>query len=55
MSQMVEADNIQNSRENKASTANTSGWLYRYLPILSWLPPYKRSWLRFDLIAGATV
>jgi sulfate permease, SulP family len=25
------------------------------VPILSWLPSYQRSWLRFDLIAGLTV
>jgi high affinity sulfate transporter 1 len=29
--------------------------LRRYLPILIWLPAYDRSFLRFDLIAGATV
>jgi sulfate permease, SulP family len=27
----------------------------RFLPILSWLPAYDRSLLRFDVIAGATV
>jgi high affinity sulfate transporter 1 len=27
----------------------------RYLPILTWLPAYDRSFLRFDVIAGATV
>jgi sulfate permease, SulP family len=27
----------------------------RYLPILVWLPAYDRSFLRFDVIAGATV
>ncbi len=27
----------------------------RYLPILSWLPRYDRSWLRFDVIAGLTL
>jgi sulfate permease, SulP family len=27
----------------------------RFLPILVWLPAYDRSFLRFDLIAGATV
>jgi hypothetical protein len=55
MLQMAEEGNIQNSRGNKAGAAHTSGWLYRYLPLLSWLPSYQRSWLRFDLIAGATV
>jgi high affinity sulfate transporter 1 len=27
----------------------------RYVPILTWLPAYDRGFLRFDLIAGATV
>jgi sulfate permease, SulP family len=27
----------------------------RFVPILRWLPKYDRRWLRFDLIAGATV
>jgi high affinity sulfate transporter 1 len=27
----------------------------RYIPILSWLPGYDRSWLRFDVIAGLTL
>src|ERR1700742_513904 len=27
----------------------------RFLPILVWLPAYDRSFLRFDVIAGATV
>ena len=27
----------------------------RYVPILSWLPAYDRSQIRFDVIAGATV
>jgi sulfate permease, SulP family len=29
--------------------------LRRYVPILNWLPAYHRSFLRFDVIAGATV
>ena len=29
--------------------------LKRYLPILQWLPQYRRGWLRPDLIAGLTV
>ena len=27
----------------------------RFVPILQWLPKYDRQWLRFDVIAGATV
>ena len=30
-------------------------FLQQYLPITVWLPHYRRSWLRFDLIAGVTV
>ena len=26
----------------------------KYIPILDWLPSYKSSWLRLDLIAGLT-
>jgi high affinity sulfate transporter 1 len=29
--------------------------LRRYVPILSWLPRYDRGFLRFDVIAGATI
>src|SRR5512136_3224468 len=29
--------------------------LKRNIPILSWLPRYNRSWLRFDIIAGLTL
>lgn len=29
--------------------------LRRFVPIVRWLPAYDGSWLRFDLIAGATV
>ena len=29
--------------------------LKKYLPILDWLPHYKREWLRFDIIAALSV
>lgn len=29
--------------------------LHRFVPITRWLPRYDRSWLRFDVIAGATI
>src|SRR5215470_13464850 len=29
--------------------------LHRFLPILTWLPGYDRGFLRFDVVAGATV
>ena len=31
------------------------GRLNRYLPIMTWLPKYQKSWLRPDVIAGLTV
>ena len=27
----------------------------RFVPLLTWLPAYDRSWLRFDVVAGATI
>jgi SulP family sulfate permease len=36
--------------EPAARRATVHSW-----PILSWLPGYQRSWLRFDLVAGLTV
>jgi sulfate permease, SulP family len=29
--------------------------LRRFVLILTWLPAYDRKWLRFDVIAGATI
>src|SRR5260370_9224141 len=52
---MAEVSKKQSPLEHKENAAKPRGWLTRYLPILSWLPSYQRSWLRFDLIAGATV
>ena len=37
-----------------SKTQKTHG-LKKYIPILGWLPKYKSSWLRMDLIAGLTV
>ena len=39
--------------ENK--TKPQPNTLVRFLPILSWLPGYERSWLRLDIIAGLTL
>jgi MFS superfamily sulfate permease-like transporter len=39
--------------ENKAEPPPS--FLARYLPILTWLPKYDRSWLTADAIAGLTV
>jgi len=33
----------------------TSNKLSDFLPILSWLPSYDRSWLSLDIIAGLTL
>ena len=52
---MAAEGNIQNSSEKKARVVHTRRWIAHYLPILSWLPSYRPSWLRFDLIAGLTV
>jgi sulfate permease, SulP family len=41
--------------EHGGSEAKHPEWLSRYLPIISWLPSYQRSWLRFDVIAGVTM
>ncbi len=39
-----------------SSAAESSiGWLKSVLPILEWLPSYKKSWFRFDLIAGLSL
>jgi len=37
------------------AAAGRSSRIARYLPILSWLPGYDRSWLTFDVIAGLTL
>src|SRR2546423_14447770 len=52
---MAEVSNKQSPLEHKENAAKQRRLLTRYLPILSWLPSYQRSWLRFDVIAGATV
>jgi sulfate permease, SulP family len=36
------------------SSRGLSGQLQRYLPILSWLPAYRREWLSGDIAAGLT-
>lgn len=52
---MAEVDNTHRPLEHGGSEARQRGCLSRYFPILTWLPSYQRSWLRYDLIAGATV
>ena len=36
-------------------TAETVTGIRRFIPILSWLPRYDRSWLTVDIIAGLTL
>ena len=36
-------------------TAETATGIRRFIPILSWLPRYDRSWLSIDIIAGLTL
>jgi len=40
---------------SSAQTAQHVNTLTRFIPILSWLPHYDRSWLRGDVIAGVTI
>ena len=40
---------------NETSSTDFKKLLHRYLPILRWLPKYKPSWLRYDLISGLTI
>lgn len=39
----------------KISTLGTRQFLYRRLPVLKWLPKYKKSYIVPDLVAGLTV
>jgi MFS superfamily sulfate permease-like transporter len=36
----------------KNDTKTLANRLDQHVPILKWLPPYDRSWLRADVIAG---
>jgi MFS superfamily sulfate permease-like transporter len=38
----------------KAAEQQATG-IWRYLPILGWLPQYRSKWLRLDFIAGLTI
>ncbi|KAB3544661.1 MAG: SulP family inorganic anion transporter [ANME-2 cluster archaeon] len=40
---------------NETSPTDHKNLFHRHLPILTWLPKYKPSWLRHDLIAGLTI
>jgi len=41
--------------QNKLPAAESKSGFARYMPILTWLSKYDRSWLRLDLIAGLTI
>ncbi len=50
------------SRREAGGCRDVSAWaappprgVRRYVPVLTWLPAYDRSYLRFDIVAGATV
>jgi hypothetical protein len=49
----VTADD-QNAKDIGTDQGRPTG-LARYLPIVSWLPGYQKSWLRGDLIGGLSV
>ena len=36
-------------------TDEKAAGIQRFIPILSWLPRYDRSWLSVDIIAGLTL
>jgi len=41
--------------DQETSDSKAPSGLAKYVPILQWLPNYKRSWLKPDLIAGLSV
>jgi SulP family sulfate permease len=41
--------------DEETSDSSSPAGLAKYVPILQWLPNYKRSWLKPDLIAGLSV
>ena len=43
------------STNSKTQTSQHVNGLTRYIPILSWLPRYDRTWLTVDVIAGLTL
>ncbi len=40
---------------SEKSRSNVREFLCSLLPIISWLPSYKRAWLRVDIMAGLAV
>ncbi len=43
------------NRSNERLSADRPSALGRFIPIVDWLPRYRRSWLRADAIAGLTL
>jgi high affinity sulfate transporter 1 len=41
--------------ESRAAPPIGGGWLARALPILGWLPSYRRGWFARDLVAGIVI
>jgi SulP family sulfate permease len=43
------------SEQTKTNASEHPAGIRRYVPILSWLPSYDRSWLALDVVAGLTL
>lgn len=52
---MADAHGRQDRVDPHAWSAPPPGLLHRLVPILTWLPAYNLRWLRFDVVAGATI
>jgi sulfate permease, SulP family len=46
---------MSTSTHSRAQVSPHAGGLQRYIPILSWLPQYDRTWLVVDVLAGLTL
>ena len=42
-------------QDSKINRQEQEPLLTRYVPLFTWLPRYRREWLRFDILAGITV
>src|SRR5436305_8195436 len=46
---------IETTSQKPSQKIKLQNLLFRYLPILNWLPHYNHAWLTADLIAGFTI
>src|SRR5512136_2117885 len=46
---------MSTTTHSRDQVSSRAGGLRRYIPILSWLPHYDRTWLTVDIIAGLTL